>query len=69
MGSYVDSAINPLESPDVVTRQNRAQALKYQEASGDLKLRENHISEVPNENSDGDATSPVKDDQKNAKTP
>ena len=65
MGSYVDSTINPLESPDIVSREQRMgrnMSLKYQENSGgELKLRTNRISEVPNENSDCETSSPVKE--------
>lgn len=59
MGSYVDSTINPLESPDIVTKQK---GLRFNdESSGGFKLRTNRISEVPNENSDCETSSPVKE--------
>jgi hypothetical protein len=36
-------------------------SLKYQDNSGgELKLRTNRISEVPNENSDGESSYPLK---------
>lgn len=58
MGSYVDSTINPLESPDIVTKQR---GLRFNDSSGGFKLRTNRISEVPNENSDCETSSPVKE--------
>jgi hypothetical protein len=58
MGSYVDSTINPLESPDIVTKQR---GLRFNESSGGFKLRTNRISEVPNETSDCETSSPVKE--------
>jgi hypothetical protein len=65
MGSYVDSTINPLESPDNISRDlrmGRNPSLKYNDISGgELKLRTNRISEVPNENSDCETSSPVKE--------
>jgi hypothetical protein len=65
MGSYVDSTINPLESPDIEFREHmmgRNASLKYHDNSGgELKLRTNRISEVPNENSDCETSSPIKE--------
>jgi hypothetical protein len=55
-GSYVDSTINPLESPDMIQKElsnSKIPSYKYKDSfSTDLKLRTNRISEVPNENSD-----------------
>lgn len=53
-GSNVDSMINPLESPDVLSKNRNSLKSKFDEnqtATG-LRLRTNRISEVPNENSD-----------------
>ena len=49
-GSNVDSTINPMESPEILSKTRN----RFEQANADtgLRLRTNRISEVPNENSD-----------------
>lgn len=58
LGSYIDSNINPLESPDLVMKQK---PLRFNDNSESFKLRANRISEVPNETSECETVSPVKE--------
>ena len=64
-GSNVDSTMNPMESPDILTRQNRNSLKSNFDDQGttplNLRLRTNRISEVPNENSDTEQQQSRKD--------